>query len=87
MAVRIPLHSYTRYLRNLDELSRLIQLEGFALSYLAGGVIAGILGGISLVRPELWGFSTLGPLAPVFWIILAELFRGLVLVLRARRYR
>lgn len=80
--------SYTSYLRELDELSRLIQLEAFALSYLAGGVIVGILGGISLAFPELWGFSTWGgPVAPVFWIILAEPFRGLALVLRARRYR
>lgn len=89
--------SYVRYLSDLDELSRLIQLEAAALAYgaiivLASGVTAlGALGhvGHASIGQQVDGWH-IGPIPPIMaltYVLFAELLRGVALVLLARRRR
>jgi hypothetical protein len=68
-----------QYLRSLDELSRLIQLEAFAWSY--GGLFV-----LAFVASALGGGPKVASIDPI-WVILGELVRGPALVMVARRYR
>lgn len=77
--------SYTRYLSRLDELSRRIQLDSFAVSYGAAMALGAGLAGWAMVDPE--GLGAISP-AALFWVLGgAEVVRGVVLVRLARRYR
>ena len=64
-----------QYIANLDELSRRIQLEALAMTYLVGFGIFFALGMLSSIR-----------INPVCYVFL-EFVRGPVLALRARSYR
>ncbi len=70
--------SYYRYVHELDELARRIQLEAALFAFLFV-----IVGGITL--SSIWMFT--GWVANPLWVVLAEPVRGLGLVLAARRYR
>lgn len=77
--------SYARYVSRLDELSRRIQLDSFAVSYGAAMMIGAVLAGWGLMDPD--GVGAISP-AAVFGVLAgAELVRGVVLVRLARRYR
>lgn len=76
--------SYARYLSELDELSRMIQLRAFAFSYGAAMTIAAALLGPALLFS---GPSPLSAAAVLPWLVWAEGCRGLALVVLARRYR
>jgi hypothetical protein len=78
--------AYRSYLRELDELSRTIQLEAFSLAFGAAMTLMAILMAVEMVAPP---GTHLGPgTAPLAtWLLLAEPFRGLALVIVARRYR
>ena len=77
--------SYARYLSRLDELSRRIQMDSFAVSYGVAMVIGAVLAGWGLVNPE--GVGAISPAAVFVVLACAEVVRGVVLVRLARRYR
>ena len=70
--------SYYRYVHELDELARRVQLEAVLFAF-----IFVVLGAI--VASSVWMFT--GWVAHPIWFLLAEPVRGLGLVLAARRYR
>jgi hypothetical protein len=102
-AVAIPMAwagivwSNVRYFSELDELSRLIQLEAAALSYGALIVLAsiwsalGMLDAFGSVREAGVAATQVGGHARSIWplllVLLVEPLRGLALVLRARSRR
>lgn len=70
--------SYYRYVHELDELARRVQLEAVLLAF-----IFVIVGGI--VLSSVWIFT--GWAANPMWVLLAEPVRGAGLLVAARRYR
>lgn len=77
LAVVIVMWAYKEYLAGLDELSRRIQYEAFAFSYGAAIAIA-----LTLFTASIYLETILLPL----WVIIAEAFRGVALVVIARKY-
>ena len=76
-SVLIIMWAYKEYLSGLDELSRLIQYEAFAFSY----------GIAMLLAVTLYAFEIrMGVSIAAIWVILAELMRGLSLVIIAKKY-
>lgn len=74
--------AYAVYLRSLDELSRLLQLQAFAFGYGAAMTLMAVGLAVTWIAPTPrvpWELVTL----PVF----AEVFRGLALAHLARQYR
>lgn len=74
--------AYARYLAELDELSRMIQLKALAFSYGVAMTLAFALAGLAA--------STRSPGHPAFYLtalVIVEGLRGLALVVLARRYR
>jgi hypothetical protein len=71
-----------RYILALDELARRIQLEAMAWTYLAGLVVASLVGGVAFVYGWHWNRLWLNPLLYVF----LEPVRGCFLYYVARRY-
>lgn len=69
-----------RYVAGLDELSRTLQLEAMAITYLIGLPLFMTSHGISMAVSWSWHLPALAYLA-------LDLLRGLVVVLLARRYR
>ncbi len=82
-AVAVIVWAYVRYLGELDELSRLIQLEALAFSYGAAMTLAALCAALDVVARPAGG--ALHGLTVFLVLMLAELLRGVVLVLRARR--
>lgn len=74
--------AHARYLGQLDELSRLIQLKAFAFAYAVVMVLAMGLSAVVLTRP-----SMVHPALLLGGLIVVEALRGLALVVLARRYR
>ena len=75
--------AYARYLASLDELRRLIQLEALALSYGTVMVLGAFWLGFN-VTDFAFASSTAGGM--VFYsLLLAEIVRGVILVVLARR--
>jgi hypothetical protein len=74
--------AYGIYLRQLDELSRLIQLKAFAFAYGAIMTVALGLSAVVLTRPSL-----AHPALLLGGLVVIEGLRGLALVVLARRYR
>lgn len=70
--------SYYRYVQELDELARRVQLEAVLFSFMFI-----IVGGI--VLSSVWMFT--GWTAHPMWVLLAEPVRGVGLIVAARRYR
>jgi hypothetical protein len=83
--VGVIVWAYVRYLAELDELGRLIQLEALALSYGVVMTLGSVWFGLDAV-----GFA-FARSAPVGWVfgtlVLAEPLRGVALVVLARRRR
>lgn len=77
LTVAFLVWSYKEYLGALDELSRKIQLEAFAWAY--GAALVVLVGWFALV-------TATGVYVSPLWILLTEGFRGLALVMVARRY-
>lgn len=77
--------SYARYLGGLDELSRTIQLKAFAVAYGAAMTIGAVLAALALASPD--GGGGVSPIAVFPLLVLAEIVRGIALVVQARRYR
>lgn len=75
--------AYTRYLRELDELSRLIQLRAFSFAYAAAMVLFAAVVAFGAVQAEPGEPVSSGP---VLWILLAEVLRGVALAYIARQY-
>jgi len=75
--------AYVMYLRTLDELSRRIQLEAFALAY--GAVMVIFFGAVAFSLRHLDHSVALSDL--MFLIIGAEPIRGAALVYLARNYK
>jgi len=69
---------FHRYIGELDELARRVQLEAVLIAFLFV-----ILGGIALF--SVWMFT--GWAANPAWVLLAEPVRGVGLIVAARRYR
>lgn len=85
LAVGIIGWAYSRYLKALDELSRLLQLKAFAFSYGAVMALAFGMAGLIMAEPP-W----LGAESPVMYLgllVLAEPLRGVALAYLARKYR
>ena len=85
IAVAYIVWAYVRYLKELDELSRLLQLQALAFSYGAVMTLAAAWAGLAVA-----GFAFDRPMYPgmVFaWLLIAEALRGAVLVYLARRRR
>lgn len=76
--------SYARYLRGLDELSRMIQLKALAVSYGAAMTIGAVVAALALASPNV--DQTMSPAAVFPFLVLAEGVRGIALVIQARRY-
>lgn len=77
--------AYARYLAKLDELGRMIQLRAFAFSYGAVLTLAAAMIAVLLADPSLG--EAVAPSTFLAWLVAAELFRGLALVVLARTYR
>lgn len=75
--------AFARYLGELDELSRTIQLRGLAFAY--GCVMVLLFAWVAFV--EVRGGVVPGTPAFLVWILLAEPLRGAALVWIARRYQ
>ena len=74
--------AYARYLRSLDELSRMLQLKAFAFGYGAAMTLVATALAVTWIAPTprvRWELLSLP--------VLAEAFRGLALVHLARQYR
>lgn len=76
--------SYARYLRGLDELSRMIQLKAMAVAYGAAMTIGAVAAALALASPSVG--QSMRPAVVFPFLVLAEGVRGIVLVIQARRY-
>ncbi|MGI8402839.1 MAG: hypothetical protein ACR2NS_14725 [Gemmatimonadaceae bacterium] len=83
LAVFMICWAYVMYLRTLDELSRRIQLEAFALAYGAAMVLVFGVVAFSMQSPDHRASLS----AITWWLVGAEAFRGVALVHLARKYR
>jgi len=75
--------SYARYLPQLDELSRSIQLRALAFSYGAAMTLGAAVLAVALAWPD----AAIGPAGSFVALVLAEPLRGVALVVLARKYR
>ncbi len=75
--------AHVRDLGEIDELSRLIQLEALAFSYGAVMTLAALCAALDIVARPLGG--AVHGMTVFLVLLVAELLRGVVLVLRARR--
>lgn len=83
LGIVLVVWAYARYLASLDELRRLIQLEALALSYGTVMVLGAFWLGFN-VTDFAFASSTAGGM--VFYsLLLAEIVRGVILVVLARR--
>jgi hypothetical protein len=78
-AAVLTVWAIAQYIRSLDELSRLIQLEAFAWVY--GGLAV-----MAFLASALGGGPFVASVDPM-WLVSGELIRGPALVMVARRYR
>lgn len=72
-----------RYLRRLDELSRSLQVQAFAVGYGAAMLIMAALLAIHLAVPSTWGLHQIPMVA---LLVMAEPIRGAALARLARRH-
>lgn len=77
--------AYASYLNELDELGRMIQLRAFAFSYGVVLTLAAAMIAVLFANPSLG--ETTRSTTFLAWLVAAELFRGIALVVLARRYR
>ena len=83
VGVGVVVWAYVRYLAQLDELHRSIQLEALALSYGFVMMLAGVWFGLAAAG---FAFAQTVPVAWVaFTLLLAEPLRGMALVMLARK--
>lgn len=82
LAVFMICWAYVMYLRTLDELSRRIQLEAFAVAYGAAMVLVFSVVAFSIQWPDHGASSW----SIIVWISGAEVVRGVALVHLARKY-
>lgn len=78
--------AFAHYLRALDELSRMIQMKACAFSYAVALVAASGMTGV-LAAAGAFTSASIAPIVFMAVLVVAEMVRGITLVVLARSYR